>query len=175
MRSDVLLDEFGIPPALWPQVRQSWARRDTDFVGRLDLLWDGEGEPKLAEYNADTPTVLVEAAEAQREWCRAVHPDKGQFNVLPEALEAGWYAIAAEISTHLPGGLERQVSAPSLVIAAQGVVDGTRMGTDVAPPAGLCPRVAAYNAGTAMFSEESATATYMAERAAKAAAALRQV
>ena len=41
------------------QVRQSWARRDSDFIGRFDLLWDGESEPKLAEYNADTPTVLV--------------------------------------------------------------------------------------------------------------------
>ena len=51
------------------------------------LLIASEGEPKLAEYNADTPTVLVEAAAAQREWCRAVHPDKGQFNVLDEALQ----------------------------------------------------------------------------------------
>ena len=174
VHSDVLLYEFGIPPALWPQVRLSWARRDTDFIGRLDLLWDGEGEPKLAEYNADTPTVLVEAADAQREWCRAVHPDKGQFNVLPEALEAGWRAIAAEISTHLPPD-GQPVSAPSLVIAAQGVVDGTRVGAGVAPRTGLFSRVAAYNAGTAIFSEESATATYMAERAATAAAALRQV
>ena len=28
-----------------------------DFIGRFDLLWDGEGEPKLAEYNAFYSTV----------------------------------------------------------------------------------------------------------------------
>lgn len=89
IRSDVLLDEFGIPAELWPAVRSSWHARSTDFIGRLDLLWDGEGEPKLAEYNADTPTVLIEAAAAQRDWCAEVHPTKGQFNVLDEALEAG--------------------------------------------------------------------------------------
>ena len=42
--------------------RGAWERREGDLMGRFDLLWDGEGEPKLAEYNADTPTVLVEAA-----------------------------------------------------------------------------------------------------------------
>ena len=115
-------------------MRASWERRQTDFIGRFDLLWDGEGEPKLAEYNADTPTVLVEAAAAQRDWVRAVHPDKGQFNVLEESLEAGWRAIGAElIARHRerdPASLSKPLQ---LVVAAQGVKDKTKV---AAPEAG---------------------------------------
>ena len=48
MHSDVLLREFGVPPSLWPAIRRSWERREGDLIGRFDLLWDGEGEPKLA-------------------------------------------------------------------------------------------------------------------------------
>ncbi|EJK64595.1 hypothetical protein THAOC_14655 [Thalassiosira oceanica] len=56
VESNELLREFGIPDELWPAVRHSWRTRQSDLCGRLDLLWDGEGPPKLAEYNADTPT-----------------------------------------------------------------------------------------------------------------------
>ena len=128
IRSDVLLAEFGVAEELWPAVRRSWHARQVDFIGRFDLVWDGVGEPKLAEYNADTPTVLIEAGAAQRDWCRDVHPDKGQFNVLDEALVAAWRSIAETLATrygHLkPGQL-------TLAIAAQGVSDNTRSSTKV--------------------------------------------
>lgn len=190
VHSDVLLDEFGIPPELWPSVRRSWRSRHTDFLGRLDLLWDGEGEPKLAEYNADTPTVLVESAAAQRQWCRAVHPDKGQFNVLDEALEAGWRAIAEQLLTRNEhafaaavsggGGVGQRRPPLQLTIAAQGVRDRTPIHWD---------GVNALEGGSSTFEgpapsyrhwcglgfeEEEATAVYMASRAARAAATLRQ-
>lgn len=68
VESNELLREFGIPDELWPAVRHSWRTRQSDLCGRLDLLWDGEGPPKLAEYNADTPTVMLESGAAQRSW-----------------------------------------------------------------------------------------------------------
>ena len=134
-----------------------------DFIGRFDFLWDGEGEPKLAEYNADTPTVLVESAAAQRQWCAEVHPHSGQFNVLQEALEAGWYDIATRLLARHRAALYSypqhalEGDAPirlSLEVVAQGVLD-------MQP--NLYSLLSDYS-----FAEEGATAVYMEQRAAAA-------
>src|SRR4030081_2917162 len=47
--------ELAIPEAFSAYVADSWARRDPSVFGRFDLAWDGNGPPKLLEYNADTP------------------------------------------------------------------------------------------------------------------------
>ena len=60
--------EYGIPPSLIPLIRESWERDEVSIYGRFDLAYDGSGFPKLLEYNADTPTSLVEAAIAQWYW-----------------------------------------------------------------------------------------------------------
>src|SRR6266849_968830 len=52
--------ELAIPGAFSECVGDSWKRRDPSIFGRFDLAWDGEGPPKLLEYNADTPTALIE-------------------------------------------------------------------------------------------------------------------
>jgi glutathionylspermidine synthase len=41
---------------------------------RFDMLWDGENEPKFCEYNADTPTVLIESGVAQQQWLKEKKP-----------------------------------------------------------------------------------------------------
>ena len=45
---------------------------------------------KLLEYNADTPTALVEAAVAQWYWLQERFPDLDQFNSIYEKLLAKW-------------------------------------------------------------------------------------
>jgi glutathionylspermidine synthase len=59
------------------------------LYGRLDLAFDGE-QIKLLEYNADTPTALVEAAVTQWNWLNDCFPDADQFNSLHEKLVAKW-------------------------------------------------------------------------------------
>lgn len=202
VRSDVLMREFGVPPALWAAIRSSWERRDGDLVGRFDLLWDGEGEPKLAEYNADTPTVLVEAAAAQREWCRAVHPDKGQFNVLDEALQASWLHIITELTSAAKDSCATERPQPSsqlvyqpghgglatwqahgqplrgslqITFAAQGCYDRIRITGSSADGCSSFGGVAPRSRHWAglRFEEEESTAVFMASRAAKAAEAVK--
>ncbi len=62
------------------------------LYSRLDLAWDGTGEPKLLENNADTPTSLYEAAFFQWIWLEdqlnAGNLPEGsdQFNSLQEKL-----------------------------------------------------------------------------------------
>lgn len=115
VESEYLLESFGIPRELWPVIRLSWKNRESDLLGRLDFLWDGEGEPKLAEYNADTPTVLIEAAAAQRDWHKEKRPEYGQFNVLDEAILDAWRKVALEDLQQASLDLPR-----SITLATQG-------------------------------------------------------
>lgn len=52
--SDELMTKFRIPKHTWGFVRQSWKTNQPSLYSRLDLAWDGVGEPKLLENNADT-------------------------------------------------------------------------------------------------------------------------
>jgi len=68
VKNDTLLEMFMIPRRLWKAVKKSWAENQMDFVGRFDFAWDGKGPAKLLEYNADTPSLLIESGPVQAEW-----------------------------------------------------------------------------------------------------------
>jgi glutathionylspermidine synthase len=81
---------LGIPDAAIPSILRSWERDDFSLYGRFDLSYDGLEPPKLLEYNADTPTALVEAAVVQWFWLERVRPEADQFNSIHERLIAAW-------------------------------------------------------------------------------------
>ncbi|MBA3849507.1 MAG: glutathionylspermidine synthase family protein [Opitutus sp.] len=83
-------DRLGLPEAAVPAILRSWERDDFSLYGRFDLAFDGHGEPKLLEYNADTPTALVEAAVTQWFWLQETRPEADQFNSLHERLIEAW-------------------------------------------------------------------------------------
>lgn len=72
------LDVFHIPPLVQDFVRQSWWRKDPFFLGRFDLAWCN-GQPKLIEYNADTPATVPESTRMQSLWQKQVLPKAGQM------------------------------------------------------------------------------------------------
>ncbi|MFB7912388.1 glutathionylspermidine synthase family protein [Streptomyces sp. NPDC056061] len=85
--------ELGVTDArLAGLITESWHRRDElpSLYGRFDLCYDGTGPAKLLEYNADTPTSLVEAASAQWFWMEDCFPDADQWNSLHERLVEAW-------------------------------------------------------------------------------------
>jgi glutathionylspermidine synthase len=85
------LDEFGIPPQFWPLIEESWQRRDPTVFGRFDLAWQADGPAKLLEYNADTPTSLIESSVVQWFWMKDMFGDtKDQFNSIHERLIDAW-------------------------------------------------------------------------------------
>ena len=49
--------------------------------------------PRLLEYNADTPTALVEASVAQWFWLKDIDPGGDQFNSIHERLIEAWKKI----------------------------------------------------------------------------------
>ena len=63
-----LWEAFSIPPIYADWIRQSWEDDQPSLYGRFDLSWDGSGQPKMLEFNADTPTSLVESAVIQWFW-----------------------------------------------------------------------------------------------------------
>lgn len=90
IHSEALLDKFRIPAHVRPFVADAWKNRQPSLYSRLDLAWGGEGDAKLLENNADTPTSLYEAAFFQWIWLEdqvaAGHlpADSDQFNSLQE-------------------------------------------------------------------------------------------
>ncbi|MBY6241301.1 glutathionylspermidine synthase family protein [Methylosinus sp. Sm6] len=105
--SEALLAKLRIPRHAWSLIAESFARRDPSLYGRFDFAYDGEGPPKLLEYNADTPTSLYEAAVVQWHWLEQMiargrlPSDADQFNSLHERLIARWRAIADGAFVHL--------------------------------------------------------------------------
>jgi glutathionylspermidine synthase len=83
-------ERLGIPEAAVPSILRSWEEDDFSLYGRFDLAYDGQGPPKLLEYNADTPTALIEAAVAQWFWLQASFKGLDQFNSIHERLVAAW-------------------------------------------------------------------------------------
>ena len=83
------LDRMGIPAAAHARIRETWLSEPPALYGRLDLAYDGR-QIKLLEYNADTPTALLEAAVAQWYWLEDRFPEADQFNSLHEKLVAKW-------------------------------------------------------------------------------------
>jgi len=86
--------DFAIPSWAEADVARSWERRDPHLYARFDLRYDGTGPAKLLEYNADTPTSLVESSIVQWYWKQDVFGSDDQWNSLHEALVARWQQIS---------------------------------------------------------------------------------
>ncbi len=102
--------DLTIPVAAIPVIEAAWNAEPPALYGRFDLVWAGAqsgNPPKLLEYNADTPTSLLEAAVIQWNWLEEVGPrlpthsflpftatKADQFNSLHERLIAKWKDVA---------------------------------------------------------------------------------
>lgn len=90
-------DEFGIPERFHDLVTTSWDEDDPTIYGRFDLAYDNDRTVTLLEFNADTPTSLVETAAAQWQWLIETRgPDADQFNSLHEQLVEQWRHLRLE-------------------------------------------------------------------------------
>lgn len=90
--------DFGLPEWSWEHIGKSWRRGDPHLYGRFDLRYDGVRPPTLLEYNADTPTTLLEASILQWHWKTDVFPADDQWNSLHEKLVARWSQIRDQLS-----------------------------------------------------------------------------
>ncbi len=93
--------ELAIPPEVAPLIEWAWNQEPPAIYGRFDLAWAGAASghpPKLLEYNADTPTSLIEAAVIQWDWMEelgtTLAPRPDQFNSIHDRLIAKWKDVA---------------------------------------------------------------------------------
>lgn len=85
-----LYSKLHIDPELVPLIIRSWDKEEPSVYGRFDFAYDGVGNPKMLEFNADTPTSLYEGAVVQWHWLQDVDKNKDQFNSVHEKLIAYW-------------------------------------------------------------------------------------
>jgi glutathionylspermidine synthase len=101
--------DLHIPEAAIPAIEWAWANEPPALYGRFDLSWAGAASgqaPKLLEYNADTPTTLLEASVIQWKWMEEMKQLPGspittapdQFNSIHEKLIAKWQDIDPYLS-----------------------------------------------------------------------------
>ncbi len=93
-----LYSKLAIPSHAIPLIEHSWENDEPSILGRFDLAYDGHSPPKLLEYNADTPTALLETSVIQWFWLKDRFPEADQFNSIHEKLIAGWSEIKKSVT-----------------------------------------------------------------------------
>ena len=84
-----LYTKFGIPEYIIPVIERSWNEDYPAIYGRFDLCYKN-GQIKMLEFNADTPTSLFEAGVVQWYWLQDFDKEKDQFNSIHEKLVDYW-------------------------------------------------------------------------------------
>jgi glutathionylspermidine synthase len=108
---------FGIPDAAVDAIVWAWDAEPPAIYGRFDLAYDGIQPPKLLEYNADTPTALLEASIVQWYWLQDLHPKDDQFNSIHEHLVAKWKELKQYCASPLYFAAAEDVQAEDLMTA----------------------------------------------------------
>jgi glutathionylspermidine synthase len=88
-----MLADLGIPGPMHEPIRKSWRFDDWDVHGRFDFTIAPDGTPKLIEYNADTPSGLLETSAVQWYWKEDLWPQADQLNSLHESLVDRWKVL----------------------------------------------------------------------------------
>ncbi|MGW0663764.1 glutathionylspermidine synthase family protein [Streptodolium elevatio] len=99
------LAAFALPEDARAYLLRTLDEDHPSLYGRFDLAWGGAtggiAEPKLLEYNADTPTTLIEASMIQWFWLRDRFPDRDQWNSLHERLVRAWQRMAPRLASEV--------------------------------------------------------------------------
>lgn len=85
---------LNIPKEIGERIRASWGADELSLYGRFDFILAKDGTPKILEFNADTPTSLLEASVIQWQWKEDVFPECDQFNGIHEGLVQSWKDIS---------------------------------------------------------------------------------
>ena len=92
-----LWKEFFIPEEYAELIEWSWEQKNTSIYGRFDLAFNN-GQLKLLEFNADTPTLLLESSAIQWFWLQDYNKELDQFNCIHDALLQHFTGIKNKLS-----------------------------------------------------------------------------
>ncbi|KAK1974699.1 hypothetical protein LZ30DRAFT_754555 [Colletotrichum cereale] len=94
-----MMEKMAIPAFAYKQITESWNREPAwgSVYGRFDVCFGGLQHPdprlrspKFYEFNADTPTTLLESACIQWSWLEQTGCGNDQFNSITESLVEAW-------------------------------------------------------------------------------------
>ncbi len=87
-----LYANFCIPEWFIPQIEKTWNEDYPSIYGRFDFAYKN-GQLKMLEFNADTPTSVYEAGIIQWYWLQDFDKGKDQFNSIHEKLIDTWAGL----------------------------------------------------------------------------------
>lgn len=93
------MGDIGLPEGALEVAEANLDANPPQLYGRFDFHFDGTEPAKIIEYNADTPTGLIETGVIQLFWLEDKFPEEEQFNFLHGALVKRWKTLAAEIDS----------------------------------------------------------------------------
>jgi glutathionylspermidine synthase len=103
-----VLDRGDLRAFSLPEEARGYLRATLDqpsLYGRFDFAWGGENgdiaDVKMLEYNADTPTTLIEASMIQWYWLRDRFPHRDQWNSLHERLVRAWQRMRPQLRSDI--------------------------------------------------------------------------
>lgn len=79
-------------------IETSWKNNHQDVYGRFDLGIDRNYNIFMLEYNADTPTSLLEASVVQWNWKEEQYSAHDQFNLIHEKLIEWWKRLSYRLN-----------------------------------------------------------------------------
>lgn len=104
-----------IPPHIYRRIRYSWDQDEPSLYGRFDFTIAPDGTPKILEFNADTPTSLLEASLIQWQWKEDLFSYRDQYNGIHEALVQSWKDMyPPKSNVHFVGSLENSEDSGNL-------------------------------------------------------------
>lgn len=85
-------EKYKIQSLYWESIEKSWKNKELDLYSRFDFSYDGISSPKMLEYNADTPTTIIESSLVQKRWFEDKYANSGyqQFNDIYDLLIKRW-------------------------------------------------------------------------------------
>ena len=111
---------LNIPKEIGERIRASWDADELSLYGRFDFILAKDGTPKILEFNADTPTSLLEASVIQWQWKEDVFPECDQFNGIHEGLVQSWKDIFPKKGEiYFAGALENNEDTGTLQISGK--------------------------------------------------------
>ena len=113
-----------IPPHICRRIKYSWEQDEPSLYGRFDFIIAPDGTPKILEFNADTPTSLLEASLIQWQWKEELFSYRDQYNSIHEALVQSWKDMyKPRSSVHFVGSLENNEDTGTLQYLASTAMD----------------------------------------------------
>lgn len=135
-QSEKLQHMLNLTPEIFETIRNSWEADELSLYGRFDFMFDKQGIPRILEFNADTPTSLLEASVIQWQWKEDRFPEADQYNGIHEGLVQSWEEMFGQGNIlHLAGALDNAEDVGNLQYLAS-----------TAREAGLSTRVIDINA-----------------------------